>query len=127
MKKVRILTLLVICIAILAIGLYIGYIGPRTTKQLTEEEKAAVVRIALNDSRAREEIGDKGYELGDVDLCWLEQVYQEETSSDMYPCLRIYIGGKEQIGVTLVVFVDLVEERVIHIGYEYRRGQPPTP
>lgn len=127
MKKLGILALLAICIVILVSGLYIGYIGQKSTKQLTEEEKAEVVRVALTDLGVREEIGNSEYELGDVDLCWLEQVYKEERSSGMYPCLRIYIGGKEEIGVTLVVFVDLEEERVIHIGHDYRRGPPLAP
>ncbi|MCK4476515.1 MAG: hypothetical protein KAU16_07285 [Methanophagales archaeon] len=121
MKKLGIMTLLAICLLILVIGLYIGYNGQKSAKQLTEEEKARVISIALNDLGVREEIRDKGYELGDVDLCWLEQVYKEESTSGTYPCLRIYIGGKEQTGVTLVVFVDLKEERVIHIGRDYRR------
>jgi hypothetical protein len=127
MKKLGILALLAICIVILVSGLYIGYIGQKSTKQLTEEEKAEVVRVALTDSGVREEIGNSEYELGDVDLCWLEQVYKEERTSGMYPCLRIYIGGKEEIGVTLVVFVDLEEERVIHVGHDYRRGPPLAP
>jgi hypothetical protein len=126
MKKLGMMTLLGICLLILVIGLYIGYNGQKSAKQLTEEEKARVISIALNDPGVREEIGDKGYELGDVDLCWLEQAYKEEKTSGTYPCLRIYIGGKEQTGVTLVVFVDLEEERVVHVGYEYRRAPLPT-
>ena len=121
------IALLGICLLILVIGLYFGYAGQENAKQLTEEEKARVITIALEDQGVREEIGDKEYELGDVDLCWLEQVYKEEKTSGTYPCLHIYIGGKEQTGITLVVFVDLKEERVIHTGSDYRREQPPTP
>ncbi|MDD2665993.1 MAG: hypothetical protein PHD13_00565 [Methanocellales archaeon] len=96
-------------------------------EQLTEEEKAKVISIALDDPRVREEIGDKEYELGDVVLYWHEQVYKEEKTSWVYPCLHIYTGGKEQPGVTLVVLVDLEEERVISIGHNYRRVPLPTP
>ncbi|MBE0515794.1 MAG: hypothetical protein IBX41_00155 [Methanophagales archaeon] len=77
--------------------------------------------------RGSNPVRESEYELGDVDLCWLEQVYKEERSSGMYPCLRIYIGGTEEIGVTFVVFVDLEEERVIHVGHDYRRGPPLAP
>jgi len=127
MKKLGMMTLLAICLLILVIGLYFGYGWQENAKQLTEEEKARVITIVLEDQGVREEIGDKEYELGDVDLCWLEQVYKKEKTSGTYPCLHISIGEKEQPGVTLVVFVDLEEERVICIGYNYRRGQPPTP
>ena len=104
MKKFGMMTLLAICLLIPVIGLYIGYTGQKTAKQLTGEEKVRVISIALNDSGVREEICDKGYELGDVYLCWFEEVYKEERTSGAYPCLRIYLNGKEATGVvTLVV------------------------
>ncbi|MEM0203637.1 MAG: hypothetical protein QXO16_07680 [Archaeoglobaceae archaeon] len=115
--------LLTICIAIL--GIYGAYIGQKSMKQLTEEEKAEVVRVALSDSRVREEIGNSEYEVGNVDMCRFE-VYKEKSISGIYPCLRIYIGGKEQVGVTLVAFVDLEKGQVVHVSHEYRKELPST-
>lgn len=125
MKKFGIMMLLLVCITMIVIGLYIGYNEQYTIKKLTEEEKAEVIRIALNDPEVKEQIGNKVYEIGDVDLCGFERIYKEERISGTYPCLHIYLDGKEEVGVTLVVSVDLKEGMVTDIGREYRRGMPP--
>ena len=48
-------------------------------------------------------------------------VYKEERIQGVFLTVYIYIGEKEHPGVTLLVFIDPKEKKVIDIGHEYRR------
>ena len=125
MKKIT-LVMVLICLVIggATISWYIN-VGKITEdqliKELTGEEKEDLIKIALNDTRVREELRNKTYEIGDVVLMEYERVYKEERVQGVFPTVYIYIGEKEHPGVTLLVFIDPKEKKVIDIGHEYRR------
>ncbi|RZN40165.1 MAG: hypothetical protein EFT35_03265 [Methanophagales archaeon ANME-1-THS] len=131
MKKIT-LVIVLICLFIGVVTISWCIIREKITedqpiKELTEEEKRDSIKIALNDTRVKEEIGNKTYEIGDVVLMEFEMVYKEERISGVFPTVYIYVGNKEQPGVTLLVFIDPKERKVISIGHDYRRVPPSIP
>lgn len=94
---------------------------------LSQEENAEAIAIALEDSDVREQLGDSEYEIGEVVLNKLEGSYKGETFSGEFPTVPLFIGDPELPGLTILVFVDLIEETVVCIGRQYRRVAPSLP
>jgi len=88
--------------------------------ELSEEDKGNAIAIALKDERVREEICNKEYEVGDVSKTHIEIVGPGENFSDEVPVVPVKIGN-----VTLMVFVDIEQGKVISIGHQWERSFPP--
>ena len=88
--------------------------------ELSEEDKGNAIAIALKDERVREDICNKEYEVGDVSKTHIEIVGPGENFSDEVPVVPIKIGN-----VTLMVFVDIEQGKVISIGHQWGRSFPP--
>lgn len=84
-----------------------------------------LINIALNDRRVREEIGNWSYEIGGIEYMDYEERNGELKIKGTFPVLPIYLGNKNEPGVTLLVFINPEDESVIGIGYDYRRGLLP--
>ncbi|HIH97066.1 MAG TPA: hypothetical protein HA348_06275 [Thermoplasmata archaeon] len=88
--------------------------------ELSEGDKGDAIAIAFKDERVREEICNKEYEVGEVSKTHIEIVGPEENFSDEVPVVPIKIGN-----VTLMVFVDIEQGKVISIGHQWERSFPP--
>ena len=84
--------------------------------ELSGEDKGNAIAIAFKDERVREEIRDKEYELGDVSKTQIEIVGPEANFSDEVLVVPIKIGN-----VTLIVFVDIEQGKVISIGHQWEK------
>jgi hypothetical protein len=84
--------------------------------ELSEEDKGNAIVIAFKDERVREEICNKEYEVGEVSKTHIEIVGPGENFSGEVPVVPIKIGN-----VTLMVFVDIEQGKVISIGHQWEK------
>ena len=120
---------------VLLIGLIVGFlllyapdvkpIGFSENKNLTANEIQKVINITLADTNVKNEISSIGgtYTIGDVYTSTLEGNVPEKYPG-YFPVVPIIIG-KEDPGLTMYVYVDIQNEKVISINRQYRKPSPP--
>nr|WP_303716422.1 hypothetical protein [Methanoculleus marisnigri] len=89
--------------------------GPAAPSQLSEDEKAEAVRIALENTTVREYLSGE-YEIRDVYYDTLTSVSGGVERSERLPVVTI-----DTKDVRLWVFVDLEKEMVVAIAKDYKR------
>jgi len=113
-KKIAILLFFIIAFIVMFV------LSNLNQHELRREDKERAIRIALSDERVKEEICNKEYEIIDVGYTSIEIVGPNETFSGEVPVVQIIMEN-----VTLMVFIDFEQEKVISIGYEWEKSFPP--
>lgn len=98
-----------------------------SARELTEEEKEEVIRIALNDKKVKEKLKGKEYKVSGTDMPRLTIEKGEEKVLKADPGVHIYTGEDDWMKITRIhAIVDLDNKKVIRID-EYRWLKPIMP
>ena len=103
-KKIAIFLFFIFIIALIAVLV------------LSNFNRHEAIKIALNDEKVKEEIGNRKYEVIDVGYTSIEEVGPNETFSGVVPVVEIKTGNE-----TLMVFVDIEQGKVIGIGHQWEK------
>lgn len=98
--------------------------GYNYNQNLTEEQKAEALRIALDDKRVQDELSGKEYSLNDI---WISQIGESGLGYsyvEVYPSVSFMVGKVYQPGYMVDVKVDINKGKVIDILTHFRTPVP---
>ena len=129
MKKRMAIICLCLLVGCLLLGIMIAGVFRETNWQakLTEEEKAELIRIALNDTSVKEMLEDKEHRIIGAGIISRGHVVSGDKTREAYPGVQMYVGEDNWMKITLTtVLIDLDKKKVIQI-YRYPYVKPTIP